>query len=517
MVYDANVSNVKHDWHSICKEVGQSLIKLLSLLTKKCGLMSETCLILLSNDDQWTQGITDRLVAGIEVIRCQSLKDAAEALAQHHVWGCLADFRTIVVGGHAEERFLELLHGKFPEAHLWLKTPQECPEPIERFSACHPVVRMTATTAELVAETINNQRLAEIEAPQTPETPKPVTYTTESSSSLTGLTRRFETNTPKAKAMLTDLEIAAKHDVTILLIGETGAGKTFLSRLIHEVSPRRNEPFVTVACGALPADLIESELFGHVRGAFTSAHADKDGKFLAAGRGTILLDEIDVLGPEQQVKLLRVIESGEFEPVGSNRTQRSQARLIVASNLELQPLVQQGKFRPDLYYRLNMLKFELPPLRARKPDIIPLAQRFIAELSAKHNIKIERVDDSLLTALYNYPWPGNVRELENVIQRAVIYCRDGLLTAQQLPSYILLGIAGPTNDASVTLDYTPAVPQQAAAGNSSVLGKQIAFTERDIIEQALFKNNYSRTNTAKSLGISRVTLYNKMRKYGMTK
>ena len=478
--------------------------------------MSETSLILLSPDDQWSQGIIERLIPGIEAIHCRSLKDAAEIMAQQPVWGCLADFRTIIVGGHAEERFLEMLHGKFPEAQLWLATPHLCPEPIDRFSACHPVVRLTVSTPELVSDAINNRRQAEVEAPMVAAAAKPAPQSTESITTLTGLTRRFETNTPKAKSMLADLEIAAKHDVTILLIGETGAGKTFLSRLIHEVSPRRNEPFLTVACGALPADLIESELFGHVRGAFTSAHADKDGKFLAAGRGTILLDEIDVLGPEQQVKLLRVIESGEFEPVGSNRTQRSQARLIVASNLELQPLVQQGKFRPDLYYRLNMLKFELPPLRARKPDIIPLAQRFIEELSAKHNIKIERVDDSLLTALYNYPWPGNVRELENVIQRAVIYCRDGILTAQQLPSYILLGIAGPTNDASVTLDYTPPVPQ-SAANNSSVLGKQIAFTERDIIEQALFKNNYSRTNTAKSLGISRVTLYNKMRKYGMTK
>lgn len=473
-------------------------------------------LLLLSSDDHWTQGVAERLIPGIEAVHCRSLKDAAEALAQHQVWGCLADFRTIVVGGHAEERFLEMVHGRFPEAGLWLATTQPCPEPIERFCACHQVVRLTTTTPDVVSDLINGRLQAEVAAPVVANTPKQAPPQTESATTLTGLTRRFETNTPKAKSMLADLEIAAKHDVTILLIGETGAGKTFLSRLIHEVSPRRNEPFLTVACGALPADLIESELFGHVRGAFTSAHADKDGKFLAAGRGTILLDEIDVLGPEQQVKLLRVIESGEFEPVGSNRTQRSQARLIVASNLELQPLVQQGKFRPDLYYRLNMLKFELPPLRARKPDIIPLAQRFIAELSARHNIKIERVDDSLLTALYNYPWPGNVRELENVIQRAVIYCRDGLLTAQQLPSYILLGIAGPTNDASVTLDYTPAVPQPAA-GNSSVLGKQIAFTERDIIEQALFKNNYSRTNTAKSLGISRVTLYNKMRKYGMTK
>lgn len=326
---------------------------------------------------------------------------------------------------------------------------------------------------------------------------------------LTGMTRRYETNSQELKVMLQDLEVAARHNVTILLIGETGSGKTYLSKLIHEVSHRRKEPFLHVACGALPNELIESELFGHVKGSFTSAHADKEGKFIAAGSGTILLDEIDVLGPEQQVKLLKVIETGEFEPVGSNQTFVSQARLVVASNLDLQPLVEQGRFRPDLYYRLNMLKFELPPLRSRKSDIMPLAKKFIQQLAAKHGISIVRIESSFFDALYNYPWPGNVRELENVIQRAVIYSREGILGVAHLPRHILAGMAGPANDPSVQLS--------AEKANAESLGRQIAFTEKEIIEQALFKNNFSRTHTAKDLGISRVTLYNKMKKYGMMK
>jgi transcriptional regulator with PAS, ATPase and Fis domain len=327
---------------------------------------------------------------------------------------------------------------------------------------------------------------------------------------LRGITCKFETQTPRLRRMLEELEVAARHDVTTLLIGETGSGKTFLSKLIHEVSPRRNEPFLPVPCGALPSELIESELFGHVKGAFTSAHADKEGKFLAAGRGTILLDEIDVLGPEQQVKLLRVIETGEFEPVGSVKTLRSQARIVVASNLELEPLVKEGKFRPDLYYRLNMLKFELPPLRERKADIEALARTFIEQQSQKHNVPIESVDDDLFEALLAYPWPGNVRELENVIQRAVIYCSDGRLAAEHLPPHVLLGMAGPTNDPSIDLS-------RRDEDAPSELGRRIATTERDLIEEALIEHNQSRTKTAKALGISRVTLYNKMKKYGISK
>ncbi len=325
-----------------------------------------------------------------------------------------------------------------------------------------------------------------------------------------GVTRQFETRSPELKKMLDDLMIAAGHDVTILLIGETGSGKTFLSNLVHESSPRRSQPFLHIACGALPRDLIESELFGHVKGAFTSAHAEKEGKFLAARRGTILLDEIDVLGPEQQVKLLRVIETGEFEPVGSNQTHRSQARLVVASNLELQPLVEQGRFRPDLYYRLNMLKFEIPPLRKRKMDIIPLAKKFISRFQMKHNIAVNSIDDSLFESLLNYPWPGNVRELEHVIQRAVIYCRNGVLSREHLPPHLLAGQVGPTNDASVQLGGS-------MVNSAASLERQVSLTEKEIIEQALFKNNFSRTRTAVDLGISRVTLYNKMKKYEMLK
>jgi DNA-binding NtrC family response regulator len=318
---------------------------------------------------------------------------------------------------------------------------------------------------------------------------------------------RYRTKTPNLREMLERLQVAAQHDVTILLIGETGSGKTHLARLIHEESRRAAEPFVTVACGAIAGELIESELFGHTKGAFTSAHADKDGKFLAAGRGTILLDEIDVLTPEQQVKLLRIIETGQFEPVGSNRTLNVAARIIAASNLELQPLVEKGRFRPDLYYRLNTLTFRVPPLRKRLPDIEPLARYFVHLHASRHDIGELAICQEFLQALLAYPWPGNVREMENAIRSAVIYSRDGVLTADTLPPHVTSGMAGPGNDPSVTM--------LLGGATESTLENRIEITEKDIIEQALLENSFSRTQTAKQLGISRVTLYNKMKKYDM--
>ena len=323
---------------------------------------------------------------------------------------------------------------------------------------------------------------------------------------LHGQTRSLITFTPEMFSLLDELPVAAAHDVTLLLVGETGSGKTFLARLIHELSPRRDERCLTVACGALPPDLIESELFGYVKGAFTGADKDKPGKFTAAGSGTLLLDEIDVLPLEQQAKLLRVIETGEYEPVGSNETLHCQARLVVASNRELEDLVESASFRKDLYYRLNVLKFHLPALRQRPWDIEFLARHFIVQHSRTHGIALSRIEPAAIDALRRYSWPGNVRELENVVRRAVLYCREGVVALADFPGVIRQA------DPSPTAGWRESSADLVAA---NTLGARVDTAERRIIEEVLRRNRNSRIATSKELGISRVTLYNKMKKLGM--
>ena len=488
--------------------------------------MTKPVIVVLSRDQLMASELPGLFQGRAEILACDTLEELVELAVRQKPDALLADFRRASSGGHQEAKILEQVQQRHPGIRLAMVTPEFCPETLERCAAMTEITHLRGhldRAALLVAfrslfsdESDSSSRSSPSRTSSSPKSFASIEpYDEPPLGVLTGISRRYETNSPHLKQMLFDLEVAARHDVTILLIGETGAGKTYLSRLIHEVSLRRHEPFLPVACGALPNDLIESELFGHTKGSFTSAHQDKEGKFLAARRGSILLDEIDALGLEQQVKLLRVIETGEFEPVGSNHTHVCQARLIVASNLDLQPLVEQSRFRPDLYYRLNMLKFVIPPLRHRKMDVVPLARKFVRQFAIKHSVRIDEIDANVFSTLLDYPWPGNVRELEHVVQRAVIYCRDGRLLTSHLPHHILSGTAGPTNDPTVVLSQFHVSGKASMERDELTLGNQVALNEKEIIEQTLFKNSFSRTKTAKELGISRVTLYNKMKKYGL--
>ncbi|MDA7979444.1 MAG: sigma-54 dependent transcriptional regulator [Pirellulales bacterium] len=316
-----------------------------------------------------------------------------------------------------------------------------------------------------------------------------------------GQKHSLTTYTPSLYPALDELEIAARHDFTILLIGETGTGKTYLANLIHELSPRNDRRFVHVACGALPKDLLDSELFGHKKGAFTGAEVDKQGKLEAAGDGTFLLDEIDVLGMEQQVKLLRILESGEYERVGCNETRDLKARTIVASNLSLERLISEGRFRSDLYFRLKQVKFEIPPLRQRPLDILPLAISFITECSRENEIPVSMVTPEFIQVLMTYDWPGNIRELRNETRRAVLFCQDGIIT----PDLMTPTVVQEARNRAEQMEF--------AASPTACLAREVATTEQEAIESMLKSLNFNRAATARALGISRVTLYNKIRKY----
>ncbi len=344
----------------------------------------------------------------------------------------------------------------------------------------------SANTEESLEDLLGSQRVAAI----------PKVHTLQGNGSV------LKTREPAFFSVLEDLKRIAHRNVTILIIGETGTGKTTLARIIHERSPRGDQPFQNLACGALPGDLIESELFGHKKGSFTGADRDKIGRFQAAGKGTLLLDEIDVLDVKQQAKLLKVIETGEYEMVGSTESVMSEARLITASNINLEHLTETAEFRSDLYYRLSVLEFRLFPLREREVDIVPLAMQFVEECCEEHGIEIDVVERGFFEAILRYKWPGNIRELKNHVRRAVLFAEDRRLTASDLSTKITQfqfdGLAGVK-----ILD------------EEKTLATQVASSERDLLIQALQANGNNRTQTAKALGISRVGLYKKLRRHGL--
>ena len=312
---------------------------------------------------------------------------------------------------------------------------------------------------------------------------------------------RLLAQAPSLLPWLEQLALVAVHNVPVLLTGETGTGKSYLARLIHHCSPRRDHRFLTVPCAALSVNLIESELFGHVRGAFTGADVTKVGKFEAAGEGTIFLDEIDTLSLEAQSGLLRIIETGEYEPVGSNETRMSKARVIVASNWDLEGAVKAGKFRADLFYRLHVMAFHLPPLRERLQDIDPLVREMLGRFAGRFHKSLCAISPKALAALKAFPWPGNIRQLENVLQQAVLVSNGPELKQEDLPHLVQ--------------DY-PSVKDRARLHDSSTLFHNREVAERHLIQRALANNGFNRVETARSLGISRVTLYKKMKRHGIT-
>ena len=311
-------------------------------------------------------------------------------------------------------------------------------------------------------------------------------------------------------AVLGAVRKVAATESSVLIYGESGTGKELLAQAIHENSSRRDGPLVRVHCAALSTSLLESELFGHVKGAFTGAHRDRVGRFELANGGTLFLDEIGDISLETQIKLLRVLQTRSFEPVGGARTIEVDVRLITATHQDLKALINANRFREDLFYRLNVISIELPGLSERKEDIVELAVHFLKRSSSRLNKTITNINESAVSAMLNYDWPGNIRELENAIERAAVLTDDETIGIEDLPDDVRaqgpesrpVVLAGRVSQTDAASDNAP--PVRAESGN-----------ERDWLLDALRDSGGNKARAARSLGLPRSTFFSKLKKHGL--
>jgi DNA-binding NtrC family response regulator len=409
---------------------------------------------------------------GWHAIAAGSADEALQAIGRGRIDACVVD-ACLPAGGCL--RVASVLHTAWPEAAVVVAVPSgqaaTAPSLTSILASADASVTMPVRDDDLAAALA-----AAIEAARTRSLAPAV--------AIVG-------NDPAMREVLELADRVAATPATVLITGESGTGKSLLARHVHAAS-RRIGRFVEVACGSLAESLLESELFGHVAGAFTGAVAARDGMFLRADRGTIFLDEIATASPALQVKLLRVLQDFEFEPVGGGDTRRVDARVILATNEHLDRLVADGRFRADLYWRINVVAIEMPPLRSRRDDILLLAHHFLSRATRMVPRDVEGFSPAAEEALQRHGWPGNVRELQHAVERAVLLGRGPLVELADLPA-----------------------PLQAPTTAAASLKQALADPERQLIMEALERNGWRRDAAARALGINRTSLYKKAKRLGM--
>ena len=309
----------------------------------------------------------------------------------------------------------------------------------------------------------------------------------------------FGSHSPSMRTIFSQLTAIAETCSTVLIRGETGSGKELLARTIHANGPRRDGPFVAINCGAFPETLLESELFGYKKGAFTGADRDKPGRFALAEGGTLLLDEIGEISPAMQVRLLRVLQERSYEPLGAVKSVRSNTRIIAATHRRLEDLVASGAFRQDLFYRINVVQLALPPLRERREDIPFLVEQFIRRFNLVMKRQVAGVSRSALRMLSDCPWPGNIRQLENCIERSMVFCRGNMIEVDDLP-----------DEVRTSGDAVGALAQPAAS-----MQEAVSLSERQAIQAALAQCGGNRRLAAEKLGLHPTTFYRKLKRLGL--